>query len=77
MRRYYKDVAVQIDLDDFEDDELLDELEERGVINNNHDKDLLNVIKISLDSIWMKRRVGQDYQKELDDLMYYTLGKVV
>jgi hypothetical protein len=75
MRSYYRE--VEIDLNDFEDDELLDELEERGIINNNHDKDLLNEIKRSLDSIWVKRRVGQDYQKELDDLMYYTLGKVV
>jgi hypothetical protein len=75
MRSYYRE--VEIDLNDFEDDELLDELEERGIINNNHDKELLDEIKRSLDSIWVKRRVGQDYQKELDDLMYYTLGKVV
>jgi hypothetical protein len=75
MTSYYKNVEVKIDLENFDDDDLLEELEERGIFN--HDKELLNEIKRSLDSIWKKRRVGQDYQKELDDLMYYTLGKVV
>ena len=70
----YKEVEVDIDLSDFETDDLLDELESRGELpaDSQYDaKDLLN-------AIWLKRRMGRtDYQTELDQLIYTGLGMIV
>jgi hypothetical protein len=70
----YKEVEVDVDLSDFETDDLLEELESRGAlpVDNNIDaKDLLT-------AIWLKRRMGRtDYQVELDQLIYAGLGHVV
>lgn len=68
----YKEVEVDVELDDFDDDDLLDELESRGVstVGYSDGKDLLY-------RIWLRRRQGQDYQTELDQLIYNGLGKVL
>ena len=70
----YKEVEVDINLSDFETDDLLDELESRGELpaDSQYDaKDLLT-------SIWLKRRMGRtDYQTELDQLIYAGLGQIV
>jgi hypothetical protein len=70
----YKEVEVDVDLSDFETDDLLDELESRGAlpVDSQYDaKDLLQ-------AIWLKRRLGRtDYQAELDQLIYASLGHVV
>ena len=70
----YKEVEVDIDLSDFETDDLLDELESRGELpadSQHNSKDLLT-------AIWLKRRVGRtDYQTELDQLIYAGLGQIV
>jgi len=68
------EVEVDVDLGDFETDDLLDELESRGELpaDSQYDaKDLLT-------AIWLKRRMGRtDYQTELDQLIYTGLGKIV
>jgi hypothetical protein len=70
----YKEVEVDINLSDFETDDLLDELESRGELpaDSQYDaKDLLT-------AIWLKRRMGRtDYQTELDQLIYAGLGQIV
>ena len=70
----YKEVEVDINLGDFETDDLLDELESRGELpaDSQYDaKDLLT-------AIWLKRRTGRtDYQTELDQLIYAGLGQIV
>ena len=70
----YKEVEVDINLGDFETDDLLDELESRGQVpaDSQYDaKDLLT-------AIWLKRRMGRtDYQTELDQLIYAGLGQIV
>jgi hypothetical protein len=70
----YKEVEVDVDLSDFETEDLLDELESRGAlpVDSQYDaKDLLT-------AIWLKRRMGRtDYQAELDQLIYAGLGHVV
>lgn len=70
MSRY---VEVEVDLVDFDDEELRGELEHRGyeVSNDGTPKDRL------IESIWLKRRLGQDYQADLDSLIYKTLGRVI
>lgn len=75
MSRYttvYKEVEFDVDLDDFDTDELIAELEARGAgpVGDGDGAELLT-------AIWLKRRMGQDYQKELDQLIWTGIGKVV
>ena len=65
-----KYVDVEVDLDDFDTDELVEELQRRGEIGNDLPKDLLT-------AIWQKRRLGQNYEQELDDLIYNGLDRIV
>ena len=70
----YKEVEVDINLGDFETDDLLEELESRGELpadSQHSSKDLLT-------AIWLKRRMSRtDYQTELDQLIYTGLGQIV
>jgi hypothetical protein len=69
----YKEVEVDIDLSDFDTDDLLEELENRGSGVNNYGDG-----KEILRAIYEKRRVGRtDYQTELDQLIWLGLGKIV
>jgi hypothetical protein len=72
MPYVYKEVEIDIDLDDFDTDELVEELERRGsgTVDYGDGKDVLM-------SIYEKRRLGRDYQKELDQLIWLGLGKVL
>ena len=72
MPLVYKEVEVEVDLDDFDDDELLEELERRGtgVMEYGNGTEVLL-------SIHEKRRLGKDYQQELDQLIWLGLGKFV
>ena len=72
MPYVYKEVEVDIDLDDFDTDELVEELERRGsgTVDYGDGKDILM-------SIYEKRRLGRDYQQELDQLIWLGLGKVL
>lgn len=68
----YKEVEVDVDLSDFETDDLIEELESRGVgtAEFGDGKELLQ-------SIYEKRRLIQDYQTELEQLIYLGLGRIV
>jgi hypothetical protein len=78
MPTIYKDVEVEVDvnIDEFDDDDLISEMERRGLD--------LNMKFISGDDmrelitrVWQLRRTGQNYQRELDQLIWYSIGKVV
>jgi len=70
----YTEVEVDVDLSDFDTDDLLEELENRGALPVDSGVDAKSV----LESIWLKRRMGRkDYQTELDQLIYAGLGKIV
>lgn len=68
----YTEVEVDVDLSDFDTDDLIEELESRGsgAVNYGDGTDVLRVI-------YEKRRLGEDYQTELDQLIYLGLGKIV
>jgi hypothetical protein len=68
----YKEVEVDVDLSDFETDDLIEELESRGAGATDYGdgKDILM-------AIYEKRRLGQDYQTELDQLIWLGLGRFV
>ena len=68
----YTEVEVDVDLSDFETADLIEELESRGAGATDYGdgKDLLQ-------SIYEKRRLGKDYQIELEALIYLGLGKFI
>jgi len=68
----YTEVEVDVDLSDFDTDDLIEELESRGsgVSDFGDGKDILQ-------AIYEKRRVGKDYQTELEQLIWLGLGKVI
>lgn len=66
-------VTVDVDLDEFSDDDLLEELESRGLAAEAVESSATGLIH----KIYSKRRLGQDYQRELDELIYNVTGKIV
>jgi hypothetical protein len=68
----YTEVEVDVDISDFETDDLIEELERRGeaIMDHGDGKEVLR-------TIYEKRRLGKDYQAELDQLLYIGLGKVL
>ena len=70
----YTEVEVDVDISEFETEDLLDELASRGSLPQEAD----DTSKELLEAIWLKRRLGNDnYQTELDQLIYQVLGHVV
>jgi len=72
----YKTVTVdaEVELSDFDTEDLLDELESRGSLPVDGSIDS----KELLTAIWLKRRNGNNnYQTELDQLIYQVLGHVI
>jgi hypothetical protein len=72
----YVTAEVEVDLSDFDTDDLIEELENREMDFNTKYVDG-EQMRLLLETIWQKRRIGQDYQRELDDLIKGVLGKVV
>jgi hypothetical protein len=64
------EVEVDVDLSDFDTDDLIEELESRGTVGVGDGTDVLR-------SIHEKRRLGQDYQTELEQLIWLGLGKFI
>ena len=69
----YTEVEVDVDLSDFETDDFIEELESRG---GGVGADYGDGKEILL-SIYEKRRLGKDYQTELEQLIWLGLGKVI
>jgi hypothetical protein len=75
MGRYItvsQEVDVDIDMEDFDTSELVQELERRGAgaTDCGDGKDILK-------AIYEKRRLGKDYQADLDQLIWMSLGKTL
>ena len=72
MPTVYTEVEVDVDLDSFDDDDLVEELERRGrgfEVDSQTPTELVN-------RIYQLRRSGRDYQRELDELIYVTIGRI-
>jgi hypothetical protein len=73
MPTVYTEVEVDVELHDFDTDDLIEELEKRGKgleIASESGTELLT-------AIYQKRRLGQDYQRELGELIYVGIGKII
>lgn len=69
----YTEVEVDVSLEEFDDLDLIEELERRGrgfEVASESPTDLVT-------RIYEKRRAGYDYQQELDELIYITIGKIL
>lgn len=63
-------VEVDVDLSDFDTDDLIEELSYRGRAPNSYETcDLVR-------DIYEKRRNGKDYQRELEILIYNMIGRI-
>jgi len=77
MPYVYKEVEVDVDLSDFETDDLIEELETRGEFPARYGPGPYDSKEL-VEQIWMKRRMGnQDYQHELDQLIYNVTGHII
>ena len=69
----YTEVEVDVDLSEFDTEDLIEELEIRGAGVEPEFGDGKEMLR----AIYEKRRLGQDYQTELDQLIWLGLGKVI
>lgn len=68
----YKEVEFDVELSDFDTEDLVEELESRGsgVLDYTDGRELL-------EAVYQKYRTGQDYTEELRNLIYHGLGKIL
>jgi hypothetical protein len=64
----YVDIDVDVDLSDFADSDLIEELANRNISHGN--------IQELLETIYHKRRLSQNFDKELDELIYSVIGRI-
>lgn len=72
MPTVYTEVEVEVNLSDFDTDDLIEELENRGAGSSEFGDG-----KEVLEQLYQKRRLGRPYQTELGQLIYLGLGKIV
>ena len=66
----YKEIDVDIDLEDVDDEDLIEEVRHRKLLE-------LPIEGLELlTTIYERRRMGLPYQDELDQLIYQELGKI-
>ena len=67
----FVEVEVEVDLADFETDELIEELESRDEMI-----DMKYNIDSIVESIYNLKRHNRSYDKEVNDLIYNVLGRI-
>lgn len=68
----YTEVEVEVDLDQFDDDDIIEEMERRNlsvVASPDEARSLL-------EEIYYKRVMNKDFGAELDRYFYLTLGRI-
>ena len=65
-------VTVDIDWEDLDTDDMIEELERRKVLPT-----MTEFPETILNRICLKRKSGEDYTQDLDNLIYQVLGRVV
>ena len=73
MPTVYTEVEVDVSLDDFDDLDLLDEIERRGLGAEVAETTATDLVH----DIYLKRRLGKDYQNELDQLIFQVTGRII
>ena len=73
MPTVYTEVEVDVDLVDFDTNDLLDELENRGALPVEEHGDARNIVE----QIYYLRRQAQPWEHLMDPLMYAVMGRVL
>jgi hypothetical protein len=73
MPTVYTEVEVDVDLVDFDTNDLLDELERRGELPVEQHGDARNIVE----QIYYLRRQAQPYEHLMDGLMYAVMGRAL
>lgn len=70
-RTVYTEVEVDVDMSDFDDNDILEEVEIRGLnIDGTNNDELIN-------KIFQLRRLGKPFEQELDEYLYMKTGRIV
>ena len=72
MPTVWTEVEVDVDLEDFDTDDLLDELERRGDLPVESTGDA----KATVEQIYYLRRQGQPWEHLMDQLIYQVMGRL-
>ena len=64
------EVEVDIDLEDFDTDDLIEELDQRDVVYRSGNREIL-------DQIYMAKVRKQPYDHLVNELIYNALGKII
>ena len=73
MPTVYTEVEVDVDLVDFDTDDLLEELESRGALPPEGNINARELVE----QIYYLRRQGKPYEHLMDSLMYAVIGRVI
>jgi hypothetical protein len=73
MSKIYTEVEVDVELDDFDTEDLIQELHSRNQLPVDTDQDAKDILA----TIWLQRRQGKPYDQLMDSLIYQVLGKIV
>ena len=64
----YVDIDVDVDLSDFADSDFIEELANRNISHGN--------LEELLETIYHKRRLSQNFDKELDEVIFSVIGRI-
>ena len=73
MPTVYTEVEVDVSLEEFDDIDLMEEMDRRGLgaeVNASTASELI-------EQIYQKRRLGKDFERELDQLIYQVTGRAL
>jgi hypothetical protein len=70
MTTIYTEVAVDVELDDFDTDDLIEELERRDVAVGLENKSIIQ-------RMYEDQQMGKDIQPLLNKLYYNTIGRIL
>lgn len=74
----YTTVHVDVDLSDFDDDDILEEFERRGLEDQLPERNPISeeILEI-IEKIYERSRTGLSIDKEVDNLCYKALGRIL
>ena len=72
-------VTVNVDMYEFSDDDLVEELENRGyqIVKTKADIGLGVELHRAVEQLYHKKRMGQDYERELSEIIDLTIDRIV
>lgn len=67
-----KYIEVEVSLDEFDSDDLITELKQRGCMSNDESFNVMELIQ----DIYDRYKLNQTYDERLRDLFYQSLGRI-